>query len=128
MTRLDYQVDFNWGFGPPAEGLPADHFSVRWRGWLVAPKKGKYTLIVHADDGCRLIIDKRVEIDAWNRLGRHTKEVLLDDKPHLLQIEHHEGLGTAMMYFGWVPEGGAEQAVPMEALYHDADQEKLLPP
>jgi hypothetical protein len=125
-TRLDYQVNFNWGFGPPAEGLPADHFSVRWRGWLVAPRKGKYTLVVHADDGCRLILDKRLVIDAWTRMGRHTVEVPLDEKPHLLQLEHHEGIATAMMYFGWVPEGGAEQAVPMEALYHDAAQATLL--
>jgi WD40 repeat protein len=126
LTRLDYQVDFNWGFGPPAEGLPADHFSVRWRGWLVAPKKGKYTLVVHADDGCRLIIDKQLVIDAWARPGRQVAQYLLNEKPHLLQIEHHEGVGTAMMYFGWVPEGGVEQAVPMEALYHDATQEKAL--
>jgi hypothetical protein len=126
LTRLDYQVSFNWGFGAPAEGVPADHFSVRWRGWLVAPRKGKYTLIVHADDGCRLILDKKPVIDAWGQIGRHTAEVPLDDKPHLLQLEHHEGEGAAMMYFGWVPEGGAEQAVPMEALYHDAAQEKLL--
>ncbi len=126
LTRLDYQVNFNWGFGAPAEGLPADHFSARWRGWLVPPRKGKYTLVVHADDGCRLILDKTAVIDAWGQIGRHTVEVPLDEKSHRLQIEFHEGTGTAMMYFGWVPEGGTEQAVPMEALYHDADQEKLL--
>ncbi len=125
-TRLDYEVNFNWGFGPPAEGLPADHFSVRWRGWLAAPRKGKYTLIVHADDGCRLILDRRPVSDARGRLGRHSAEVVLDDKPHLLQMEHHEVAGAAMMYFGGVPEGGTEQAVPTEALYHDDTQATLL--
>jgi hypothetical protein len=64
-------------------------------------------------------------IDAWIRLGRHTVERELDEKRHALRIEFREGTGTAMMYFGWVPEGGSEQAVPMEALYHDATQEKL---
>jgi hypothetical protein len=125
-TRLDYSINFNWGTGSPAEGVPADNFSIRWRGWLVPPRRGKYTLVVHIDDGARVWVDKTLVIDQWNKVGRHTAEVVLNGRLHELRIEFREGVGTAMMVFAWIPPGGSEQVVPREALYHDATQAKLL--
>jgi hypothetical protein len=126
-SRIDYKVEFNWGNGPPDPAVPADRFSVRWQGYLVAPRKGLYTLVLHADDGARLWLDNKPVIDTWDKGGRQTAMVALDDKAHLLRLEHREGIGLAMMYFGWLPEGGlAEQAVPPESLFHDPAQEKLL--
>jgi hypothetical protein len=126
-TRVDYAVNFNWGEGAPAEGVPADHFSLRWQGYLLAPQKGVYTLVIHADDGARLYLDNQLVIDSWGKMGRQTARWVLDEKPHPLRLEHHEGVGEAMMYFGWAREGGSpEQAVPLEALYHDQTQAKVL--
>jgi WD40 repeat protein len=127
-TRIDYRVNYNWGSGPPEEGVPADGFSVRWMGYLLAPSRGSYTLVINADDGARLWFDDHLLIDGWDRIGRQTAQVTLDEKPHLLVLEYHEGVGLASMYLGWSQEGGfTEQAVPMDALFHDAAQDKLLP-
>ena len=36
-NRTDAQVDFNWSDTPPP-GLPHDHYSVRWDGFVQAPQ------------------------------------------------------------------------------------------
>jgi WD40 repeat protein/serine/threonine protein kinase len=127
LTRIDYQVNHRWGLGSPAPGVPADDFSARWQGWLVAPRQGKYTLVAQVDDHCRLWLDHKLVIDHLaGPPARLTRDVDLDDQPHHLRIEFREYKGGATMVLGWVPEGGQEQAVPMEALYHDAQQRKLL--
>jgi PA14 domain len=126
-TRIDYQVNFNWGLGAPDIGLPVDNFSIRWRGWLVPPRAGKYTLVIHADDGARLFLDGKLRLDAWGSIGRHSVDVQLDDRPYPLRLEHHEGIGDAMMYFGWMQKGGfREEPVPADVLFHDLKQAKLL--
>ena len=40
LTRRDLQVNFNWGLYPPALGMGANTFSVRWTGFLRAPATG----------------------------------------------------------------------------------------
>ncbi len=55
-TQTDAQVHFNWSVTPPA-GLPHDHNSVRWTGFIKAPAAGDYTLMASADDAMRVWID-----------------------------------------------------------------------
>ena len=124
-TRMDYQVATNWGLESPAPEVPADHFSVRWQGWLIPPRKGKYSLYVHADDGARLFMDNKLVKDVWTTAGRHVVEVTLSDRPYRLRVEYREGTGHAMMIFGYV-DGGTDRPIPAEWLFHDEKQEKLL--
>jgi hypothetical protein len=50
MRRQDNVLGFNWGMAAPANGLPADHFRVRWGAdpYFTA---GSYRFTVLADDG-----------------------------------------------------------------------------
>ncbi|MDA0831983.1 MAG: PA14 domain-containing protein [Planctomycetota bacterium] len=42
VTRqLDPNIDWVWDYGPPLPDIPKDGFSVRWTGWIKAPKAGK---------------------------------------------------------------------------------------
>src|SRR5207244_1904550 len=66
LVRTDATVDFSWGFGqPPAPGLPDDHFSIRWQGFVYVPRAGDYTIYAVADDGGRLYLDGQLVIDRW---------------------------------------------------------------
>ena len=42
LKRVDAQVNFDWPEAP-AEGFPADMFSVRWSGTVQSPATGKFT-------------------------------------------------------------------------------------
>ncbi|WP_321286714.1 glycoside hydrolase family 3 C-terminal domain-containing protein [uncultured Sunxiuqinia sp.] len=42
FTRLDDNVDFMWDLGTPDPRLETGQFSIRWTGYVVAPKTGLY--------------------------------------------------------------------------------------
>ncbi|MBC7855603.1 MAG: hypothetical protein IAF94_19405 [Pirellulaceae bacterium] len=56
--KLDewYDWDICWAGdrGSMAPKLRSDYFSVRWTGWLKAPRPGRYRLISYADDSIRV--------------------------------------------------------------------------
>jgi hypothetical protein len=122
MDRTDRQVDWLWGFGAPDPAMPADNFSIRWEGWIKAPRPGRYRLTTLSDDGARVWLDGERIIDHWQAqpLTRYPATVTLTDQPHALRIEYVEVGGPALMSFRWQQiDGFDEQVVPAEALFHD---------
>ncbi len=108
LTRTDRQVDFEWGSDAPNPKLPADGFSARWTGKLVAPRSGTYRIGVDVDDGCRLWIDGILEVEDWSgggnqKLSKETK--LKAGKTYNLRVEYYDRVGSAMAKLVWVPPG-----------------------
>jgi WD40 repeat protein len=115
-VRYDPQIDFNWEQGSPDPLLSADYFSARWTGWLKAPRPGRYTLRLEADDGARLWLDGKLLIG----LVPHEVEVELGNRPHALRVEYFELNATASIRLSWAQAGGfAMQPVPPAVLFHD---------
>lgn len=73
LTRVDPTIDFAWGRHAPAEGLPGDHFTVRWTGSFVPKQSGEYTFTAQADDGLSL------------KIGSYEMLKAEDNKPHDLR-------------------------------------------
>ncbi|UOQ73085.1 PA14 domain-containing protein [Hymenobacter cellulosilyticus] len=77
LTRTDAAIDFDWSRrqnGPgqpvryavsPGPGVPGTWFSVRWTGFLYAPKTGVYTFQMATDDGMRVWIGGRPLLNSW---------------------------------------------------------------
>ena len=65
LVRNDEAIDYNWGAGAPAVGLPADGFSARWTRqiWF---EPGVYRFAAWADDLIRVYVDGELLIDAWH--------------------------------------------------------------
>jgi eukaryotic-like serine/threonine-protein kinase len=130
--RFDPRVDFDWGVHPADPALPPDFFSVRWTGWLKAPRPGRYVLAVRHDDGFGLWLDgKRVMGNPYPKgQGLDTVEVTLTARPHALRLDYHEVLATAYCALLWRPPGAREpEAIPSAALFHDrAAAEKAAVP
>ena len=105
VTRIDPQVNFDWGGGSPDSAIPGDNFSARWTGKMTVPVTGKYALGLSADDGFRLYIDGKLFIDHWilHAGAAITKEIELESgRTYDIQIEYFENLGGAMAKFGWI--------------------------
>ena len=57
VTRVDPNANFSWNLQPPAKGVDALKFSVRWSGELTPPASGEYRLGVEAQGGYRLLVE-----------------------------------------------------------------------
>lgn len=104
LVRNDARLDFNWGSGSPAAGLPSDRFSARWTR-QVELARGTYRFRALVDDGLRLYIDGQLVLDAWS--DHDAKELIADYSlaagKHTLVVEYYDNLGNARLTFGWEP-------------------------
>ena len=100
VVRNDVDVNFNWGSGSPASGLPVDNFSARWTRTLNFAAL-TYRFSVRADDGVRLWVDNNLIIDEWHTFGNTTywRDVPLTAGLHALRIEFYEATGAAFIQF-----------------------------
>jgi hypothetical protein len=119
LTRTDATVNFDWGTGSPASTVPADHFSVRWSGWVQAPASGMFTFFVTADDGVRLWVDGELIIDDWDdHPGERSHTARLqENRKHDIRLEYYENGGAASCKLAWSGPGVAKAIVPNARLY-----------
>src|SRR5262249_28729176 len=57
-------LNYQWGSGTAAPGLPADFFSARWVGTF-AFDAATYRFTASVDDGARVLVDGQAVIDQW---------------------------------------------------------------
>ena len=67
QSRIDQRVDFQWWEKPPIAGMKADSFTVRWKGVLVAPSTGRYSLGGNALGVFRLFLDDTLLVEFSER-------------------------------------------------------------
>ena len=95
-------IDFNWGAGSPATGMPADNFSARWTR-TVNLEAGVYRLYAQADDGVRLWVDEVLLLDHWVETAVQTYGVerSLAKANHTIRVEYFEKGGEAVIKVWW---------------------------
>ena len=112
FVRTDPAIDFRWGDQKPDKRLPADRFSIEWRGQLVPPVSGEYELTAEVDDVLQLRIgDGKTFETGWGRkdLGKITLE---QGKAVPFQATYYEEGGDAYARLYWTPPGGMRQIIP----------------
>jgi hypothetical protein len=113
LTRIDRALDYDWGLGMPALGLPRDGFSVRWTQPLYFDA-GTYRFVATTDDGVRLWVDGQLLIDAWRPLrASHFATVRLERGMHDVRMEYFERVGAALARLTWerIDQTSGRQAV-----------------
>jgi hypothetical protein len=102
MVRNDADIDFQWGYGSPAPGIPVDGFSARW---TQTPnlEGGLYCFTATSDDGIRVYVDGRRIIDQWHDHPARTyvAAVQLAAGRHDLAVEFYENKGHATARVSW---------------------------
>jgi RNase P/RNase MRP subunit p29 len=109
LVRNDRGIDFSWGGGAPAPGLPADNFSVRWTRQLYFPT-GTHRFFVEQDDGVRLWVDGVLIVDQWrDGVGSYRSDVYLSEGTHTVRMEMYEHAGSAVARMWWARQEGFPQ-------------------
>jgi hypothetical protein len=106
FSRIDKNIDFDWGSGSPDPRVNVDHFSARWAGSITVPENvGRVVLATLEDDGARVWVDGRKVIDAW---GPHDSAITeatgsLSPGKHFLRVEYLELEYSARIGLKWRP-------------------------
>jgi glucose/arabinose dehydrogenase len=113
LSRTDDAVDFDWGGGAPADGVPANNFSARWTKSLNVPQAGGYKFTITADDGFRLFVDGQKVLDKWafQSQATNTVNVGLTQGAHQIVLEYFDASGDAVAKFRYEPT--SESAPPL---------------
>lgn len=109
LTRYDNGIDFNWGGGAPASGVPADNFSVRWTRteWF---NSGTYRFLYRSDDGFRLWVGNLQVADNWvdQQGGWQSRDVYISQGSYQVRAEYYENTGGALVHLSWEGVSGGQ--------------------
>jgi hypothetical protein len=122
LTRDDAVIDFNWGYGSPAPGIPSDGFSVRWMR-AVSFREGQYRFTVSTDDGVRLWVNGHLLIDQWHdqSLRSHSGTIhLVGAAPIVMEYYENGGVAAAQLTWERVDENPPPPS-PGDVIVDDAD-------
>jgi beta-glucosidase len=129
LTRIDKEVNFDWGNGSPAAGVvPVDDFSARWTGKLVPAVSGKYRFGAVADDGVRIYLDGKLLVEDWTQHAPTTvaAEVTLEaGRAYDLKMEYYESKIGAVARLAWQPPAAATQS-PFDEAVNTAKQADVV--
>ncbi len=103
LTRIDSMINFNFGTGSPAPGLPKDHFSIRWRGKIIPPDTVRY-IGISTDDGGRLYLNGTLLIDDWTDHAEtpHSVKVdLIPGKEYEVEVDQYDDELGAVARLTW---------------------------
>jgi peptidoglycan hydrolase-like protein with peptidoglycan-binding domain len=124
LQRIDPVVDFDWGeASPDANALPADTFSARWTGKVLAQFSEEYTFHTDTNDGVRLWVDNQLLIDDWNdQPASTTKEnsgrvKLKAGQLYDLRMEFYENKDNAVVRLSWSSASTPKAIIPASNLY-----------
>lgn len=101
---IDDDVNHNWGSGGLPPGVPENHFSVRWEGFLKPSLTGEYELAFASDDGCRVWLNNELIINDWSVHATTTfryKVNLKGGEKYLIRIDYFQGEADAIARLGW---------------------------
>ena len=105
LVRNDETIDFDWGNGAPAPGLPLDKYSVRWSR-KARFENSDYLFTVSVEGGVRLWLDGRMLIDDWVASGNRTltaQSGVIKAGDHDLRVDYFKSGGVGHISVKWDP-------------------------
>jgi hypothetical protein len=118
FERIDHTIDFSWGRRAPMDGMPADHFSVRWKGCLYVERGARIVLAAGGDDGIRVFVDGRIAIDDGGRHMFRVRKAQGEIAPglHRIRVDYEEWVGHARALLAWSRSGAEPEPIPASNL------------
>lgn len=118
-SRIDINIDFNWGFDAPAPLIDTTTYSIRWEGEIEAEYSELYTFYTRTDDGVRLWIDGRLIIDQW--VDQPPTELvgyinMVAGRKVSIRMEYFERYHSSRAHLSWSSVSQVKEIVPQVQL------------
>ncbi len=113
LTRVDARIDFNWGSGSPAEGIPSDGFSVRWTGRVRPAATAVYLFQAQSDYSIQITLNGTSLLPTGSgQTGKvlQAQQSLTAGQTYDLKVEYTHNVGAALAQAGWGLNDPASQA------------------
>lgn len=104
LQRADASINFQWTLFSPDPAVNYDFFSVRWTGFITAPKTGNFKIGIDGNDGYKLYLNNKLLIDTWDKQSYSTTLANFyfeKGKEYSLKIEYKEPSGNARFRLIW---------------------------
>ncbi|MGH7196941.1 MAG: PA14 domain-containing protein [Candidatus Saccharimonadales bacterium] len=117
LSRVEANVDNNWGTGSPGSGINSDWFVGRWKGYFVAPASGTYYFGGSNDDSMSVYVNGQSVYSQGCHSGLcyGTPVTLTAGQPVPFEVKYAEATSPAYARL-FVKGAVAEQVVPKEWL------------
>ncbi|MDP4238275.1 MAG: glycoside hydrolase family 31 protein [Bacteroidota bacterium] len=120
LSRIDSQINFNWGLNAPDASMTTDNFSIRWTGQILPQYTDSYTFYTKSDDGVRLWVNDSLIISDWT--ARAIKEnsgkiKLKANELYTIKLEYFDNAYDAIVSLEWACSGIDRQLVPQSQLF-----------
>jgi len=102
VQKSSGEINFNWGNGSPADGIPADHWSAQFTAF-VDFEPGAYRIVTQNDDGVRVFLGDKHVINDWNKHPPETNEVVVSllGGTYSMAVDYFEDVGGAQLQVEW---------------------------
>lgn len=107
-TGVETRVNYTWTGGTGFDGMPAEHYSARWKGVVCPKETAEYEFLYGGDDGFRLIVDGKVVGEDWANGSFRTRtytRVFEAGVPVEIEMEYYQGIGGAGARLTWKQTG-----------------------
>jgi len=101
---IDTTVNYSWYANSPYSGVKNENISIRWTGKIIVPESGEYSFGFSGDDGYKIWIDGKLEIDEWRRqatLSKYKNFKWDKGEKHEIKIEYFQEGGGAEASLKW---------------------------
>ncbi|MBN2316426.1 MAG: hypothetical protein JXM79_21040 [Sedimentisphaerales bacterium] len=131
LTRIESQINFNWGDGTPDPVLSNNSWSARWTSDLNVLFPDTYTFSVNSEGGTRLWINGELVIDVWVSwvATRYASQpISLDSGIHSLRLEFADFDRAAQQQLYWSAPSVPEEIIPAGPLQPPFKARRPSPP
>lgn len=112
ITRVDPQINFDWGLGSPDPSIAVDTYAARWTGYITPTTSGNYEFGCDVDDTCNIWIDDILKVSRATHGKSFASAMYLEaGVPLKLKAEMTEGSSSARMKV-LIKGAVTEQAIP----------------
>ncbi|MGH7213862.1 MAG: PA14 domain-containing protein, partial [Tepidisphaeraceae bacterium] len=123
LTRTDAMVNFDWGNGSPAAGVPDEGFGIRWTGQVMPRHTETYHFHTIGDDGVRLWVNGQLLVDDWvaHAPKENTGSITLEaGKRYDIRMEYFDRYLGATAKLLWSSASQAKEVIPTSRLFTSA--------